>query len=117
MHAQHYVLQWRLQRKKRAVDAELAAAELVAEGITAEVEFGQKIFLDQLDAEQSVSDAKVRQLQAQQSIMTNHFRLLAAIGQLDANAIGLADELSPIQEAESPRDIFTGFLPLADLPE
>ena len=103
--------------QKRAVDAELAAAELVAEGITAEVEFGQKIFLDQLDAEQSVSDAKVRQLQAQQAVMINHFRLLAAIGQLDASAIGLAEDLPSIQDAIAPRDVFTGFLPLADLPE
>ena len=103
--------------QKRAVDAELAAAELVAEGITAEVEFGQKIFLDQLDAEQSVSDAKVRQLQAQQAVMINHFRLLAAIGQLDASAIGLAEVLPSIQDALAPRDVFTGFLPLADLPE
>ena len=73
--------------------------------------------MDQLDAEQSVSDAKVRQLQAQQAVMINHFRLLAAIGQLDASAIGLAEELPSIQDALAPRDVFTGFLPLADLPE
>lgn len=100
-----------------AVEVELEAAVLVAEGISAEVEFGQKIFLDQLDAEQSVSDAKVRKIQTQQNIMLNHFRLLAAMGELDAKLMGMADILPALEDEPSPRDVFTGLLPLADLPE
>lgn len=103
--------------QSEAVDVELEAAELVAEGIRAEVEFGQKIFLDQLDAEQSVSDAKVRKIQAQQSIMINHFRLLASMGELDSELLGVTDVLPSLESEPSPRDVFTGLLPLADLPE
>ena len=103
--------------QREAVDVELAAAELVAEGISAEVEFGQKIFLDQLDAEQSVSDAKVRQIQTQQNIMINHFRLLASMGELNAALVGITDVLPALEDEPSPRDVFTGVLPLADLPE
>ena len=103
--------------QKQAVQAEVDAALLVAEGIAAEVEFGQKIVLDQLDAEQSVSDAKLRMLQTQREIMTNHYRLLAAIGMLNDKAVGLEGSLISLDDAGDVPDVFTGFLPLADLPE
>ncbi len=102
--------------QKAAVEAELQAAELVAEGISAEVEYGQKIFLDQLDAEQSVSDAKLRLLQTQREIMSNHYRLLAAIGSLNGAAVSLDGMLVPLSETPDAKDVFRGFLPLADLP-
>ena len=99
------------------MESELDAALLVAEGISAEVEFGQKIFLDQLDAEQSVSDAKLRLLQAKREIMFNHYRLLAAVGMLDDSAVGLDGLLPSLDDEPEARDVFTGFLPIADLPE
>jgi outer membrane protein len=105
------------QSQQQAVEAELDAAELVAQGIKAEVEYGQKIFLDQLDAEQSVSDAKLRLLQSQRDIMVNHYRLLAAIGMLDDAAVSLGGQLMKLDDMPEARDVFTGFLPLADLPE
>ena len=105
------------QSQKQAVEAELSAAELVAKGIQAEVEYGQKIFLDQLDAEQSVSDAKLRLLQAQREIMINHYRLLAATGMLDDAAVALDGQLMTLDDMPEARDVFTGFLPLADLPD
>ena len=103
--------------QKQAVQAEVDAALLVAEGIAAEVEFGQKIVLDQLDAEQSVSDAKLRMLQTQREIMINHYRLLAAIGLLNDAAVGLDGLLVSLDESGDVPDVFTGFLPLADLPK
>ena len=103
--------------RQEAVESELDAALLVAEGISAEVEFGQKIFLDQLDAEQSVSDAKLRLLQAKREIMFNHYRLLAAVGMLDDSAVGLDGMLPSLDDEPEARDVFTGFLPIADLPE
>ena len=90
---------------------------MVAQGIKAEVEYGQKIFLDQLDAEQSVSDAKLRLLQSQREIMVNHYRLLAAIGMLDDAAVSLDGQLMSLDDMPEARDVFKGFLPLADLPE
>ena len=103
--------------QKQAVEAELKAAILVADGIRAEVEFGQKIFLDQLDAEQSVSDAKVRLLRAEQAIMIGRYRLLAALGKLDTKAVGLDGLVERLEDMPDAKDVFTGFLPIADLPE
>lgn len=112
---------WRSLRsaiaQRQAVVTELNAAELVAEGIRTEVEFGQKIFLDQLDAEQSVSDAKVRLVQADEAIMLNRYRLLAALGQLDAEAIGMSGQIIELDDLDDPADVFTRLLPVADLPE
>lgn len=103
--------------QRHAVEAELAAAELVADGIKTEVEFGQKIFLDQLDAEQSVSDAKVRLLQADQSIMLNSYRLLASLGGLTLDDVGLAGQFDSLDALQDPADVFQGFLPRAELPQ
>ena len=112
---------WRTLRstyaQRNATEAELAAAELVAEGIRTEVEFGQKIFLDQLDAEQSVSDAKVRLVEVKQSIMLNQYRLLSALGQLDLAAFGLSSQLGSLDDLSDPADVFTGFLPVAETPQ
>ena len=112
---------WRTLRstiaQRSATEAELVAAELVAEGIRTEVEFGQKIFLDQLDAEQSVSDAKVRMVEVKQAIMLNHYRLLSALGELDLDAFGLASQAKSLDDLADPADVFTGFLPVADAPQ
>ena len=112
---------WRTLRstiaQRSATEAELVAAELVAEGIRTEVEFGQKIFLDQLDAEQSVSDAKVRMVEVKQAIMLNHYRLLSALGELDLDAFGLASQAKSLDDLADPADVFTSFLPVADAPQ
>ena len=112
---------WRTLRstiaQRRATEAELVAAELVAEGIRTEVEFGQKIFLDKLDAEQSVSDAKVRMVEVKQAIMLNHYRLLSALGELDLDAFGLASQAKSLDDLADPADVFKGFLPVADTPQ
>ena len=112
---------WRTLRstiaQRSATEAELVAAELVAEGIRTEVEFGQKIFLDQLDAEQSVSDAKVRMVEVKQAIMLNHYHLLSALGELDLDAFGLASQAKSLDDLADPADVFTSFLPVADAPQ
>ena len=43
----------------------------MAEGTANEVEFGLKTILDQLDAEQDLSDAELRFAQAQQALVLN----------------------------------------------
>ena len=112
---------WRSLRstyaQRDATESELVAAELVAEGIRTEVEFGQKIFLDQLDAEQSVSDAKVRLVEVKQSIKLNQYRLLSALGSLDLAAFGLEAQAKTLDDLSDPADVFTGFLPVADTPQ
>ena len=49
--------------------------------------------------------------------MMNRYRLLAALGQLDADAIGLSGQLIELDDLADPADVFTRLLPVADLPE
>ena len=69
-----------------AVMREQEAAELVNKGTATEVEFGLKTILDQLDTEQSVSDANLRMLRSRQAVLTTAYALLLSTGELNAAA-------------------------------
>ena len=98
--------------QETAVEDELAASRLVAEGIATEFQFGQKTTLDVLDAEQDVSDAELRFVNARHGILIAGFRLQAAMGQLTAGAMGMDDELGPLDNMPV-RDIkYKSYLPL-----
>ena len=100
------------QAQMAAVEAELAASQLVAEGITTEFQFGQKTTLDVLDAEQDVSDAELRMINARHAIFQAGFRLQAAMGQLTASAFGMADQLGPLDDMPV-RDVkYKSYMPL-----
>ena len=100
------------QAQMAAVEAELAASQLVAEGITTEFQFGQKTTLDVLDAEQEVSDAELRMINARHAIFQAGFRLQAAMGQLTASALGMADQLGPLDDMPV-RDVkYKSYMPL-----
>ena len=100
------------EAQQDAVEAELAASRLVAEGITTEFQFGQKTTLDVLDAEQDVSDAELRMINARHAILQARFRLQAAMGQLTASALGMADQLGPLDDIPV-RDVkYKSYLPL-----
>ena len=98
--------------QETAVEDELAASRLVAEGISTEFQFGQKTTLDVLDAEQDVSDAELRFVNARHAILIAGFRLQAAMGQLTAGAMGMDDELGPLDNMPV-RDVkYKSYLPL-----
>lgn len=100
------------EAQQDAVEAELAASRLVAEGITTEFQFGQKTTLDVLDAEQDVSDAELRAVNARHAILLAGFRLQAAMGQLTAGALGMGDQLGPL-DTMPVRDVkYKSYLPL-----
>ena len=100
------------QAQMAAVEAELAASQLVAEGITTEFQFGQKTTLDVLDAEQDVSDAELRMINARHAIFQAGFRLQVAMGQLTASALGMADQLGPLDDMPV-RDVkYKSYMPL-----
>ena len=63
-----------------AVQAEVEASRLVADGIRNEFEFGQKTSLDVQDAEQDVNDAELRLVSAQHDLLLSAYRLQAALG-------------------------------------
>lgn len=86
----------------RAVEAELKAASLVAEGTANEVEFGLKTLLDQLDAEQGLSDAELRYVQAQHALLLNGYDLARATGQLSVNSFSLVETLPKLDSISDP---------------
>ena len=83
-----------------SVEAEINAARLVAQGTASEVEYGLKTFLDQLDAEQSLSDTELRLVQTQEAIILNGYRLLQEIGRLSVEMF-LPDDILPALDSIS----------------
>ena len=99
-----------------AVAAEVDAANLVLAGISSEVEFGLKTFLDELDAESGVNSALLRQVQTRQSVLTSAYRLKNALGQLSAaefalnsDGSGLDDLVDPVSDYGQPFEFFSDF--------
>ena len=85
-----------------SVEAEIRAARLVASGTASEVEYGLKTFLDQLDAEQLLSDTELRLVQTQEAIVLNGYRLLQATGQLSVEMFLPADILPALDSINDP---------------
>lgn len=95
-----------------AVNVEMKALRLVAEGINNEFQFGQKTTLDLLDAEQDVNDAEMRQVDAEHAVLMASFRLRAASGSLTARSFGLDDVYAPLDEMEPIEPRFKRWIPL-----
>jgi outer membrane protein len=95
-----------------AVQSELKALRLVAEGINNEFQFGQKTTLDLLDAEQDVNDAEMRRVNADHAVLMASFRLRAASGTLSARSFGLDDVYGPLDQMEPIQPRFKRWVPL-----
>ena len=95
-----------------AVQVELRALRLVAEGINNEFQFGQKTTLDLLDAEQDVNDAEMRRVDADHAVLMASFRLRVASGTLTARSFGLDDVYGPLEEMEPIEPRFKRWIPL-----
>lgn len=97
----------------QAVETELVAARLVAEGTATEVEFGLKTFLDQLDAEQDMSDVELRRVQAQQAFVLNGYEVLRATGQLAVSLFALSEVPPALDLISDPSSRYPYILPIA----
>ena len=95
-----------------AVNVELKALRLVAEGINNEFQFGQKTTLDLLDAEQDVNDAEMRRVDADHAVLMASFRLRVASGTLTARSLGLDDVYGPLDEMQPIEPRFKRWIPL-----
>ena len=93
-----------------AVESEVIAAELAAEGTAAEVEFGLKTFLDGLDADNALNDARLRALQTRQSVLLRAYQLQEAVGRLTPASLGI-DGVQEPENIADPEPYFTGMLP------
>ena len=96
-----------------AVQSEMVAAKLVAEGTATEVEYGLKTVLDQLDAEQDLSDVELRYVQAQQAFILNAYDVLRSTGQLSVSLFALGDVPPSVDSISDPSSRYPYILPIA----
>jgi TolC family type I secretion outer membrane protein len=81
-----------LQAARAAIvarDAQQQAAELALEGVRREAEVGKRTTLDVLDAEQELLDARVSHITAERDVKVASLRVLSAMGEMTAEALGL----------------------------
>jgi outer membrane protein len=68
------------------------AAEIALSGVQEEQKVGQRTTLDVLDQQQTLLDAQETLINARRGRIVASFSLLSSIGQLTAEALGLATE-------------------------
>ncbi len=73
-----------------ALTAQVAAAQIAAEGTRQQALVGTATVLDSLTSEQNLLQAEVNLVGAQHDAVLNSFALLAAVGRLNARDLGLA---------------------------
>ena len=90
----------KIQRK--AFAAEVEAYQLVVDATKSEVEFGIKTFLDQLESEDDLKNAKLGELRASHSVLLTGYQLLQSIGALTAQNLGVGDALVSLDSLKVP---------------
>jgi len=86
----------------RAGRQEVSAARLAFEGVQEEAKVGARTTLDVLDAEQEVLDARSNLAAAQHDEHVAAYGLLAAIGKLTVEHLGLDLGLAPVSGGDAP---------------
>ncbi|MEM8785929.1 MAG: TolC family outer membrane protein [Pseudomonadota bacterium] len=104
---------WESLRAARAVivstSEQVRANTIAFEGVQQEARVGSRTTLDVLDAEQELLDAKVSLVEAQRDEYVAAYSLLAAIGGLTAEGIGLSTAVyDPTENFERVRNKFIG---------
>jgi len=93
----------------RAADSETTAQNLVLSGIIEEQKVGQATTLDVLNAQQTLLSARVAFVTAQHDRVVASYTLLAAIGKLNAETLGLdVASYDPVQHYVQVRDKWGG---------
>ncbi len=89
--------------------SQVEATNVALTGVREEANVGQRTTLDVLNAEQELFDARVNLVVAERDQVVASYSLLAAIGELNAQALGLAvDVYHPELHYEQVRDKWTG---------
>ena len=73
----------------KAAEKELSTAKIAALGIKKENEFGAKTILDVLDADIEVVNSEINLWQAKSETVLASFKLLASIGMLNTESLGI----------------------------
>jgi outer membrane protein len=72
-----------------AAESEVRAAGIALQGVRREALGGQRTTIDVLNAQQDLTNARSRQIQAQRDRVIASYTLLSAIGRLDVRSLGL----------------------------
>jgi outer membrane protein TolC len=83
----------RIESRKKQVDA----AEIALEGVTEENRVGERTVLDVLDQEQELLNAEVDLVRAKRDVVVASYRVLAAVGDLSPDFVGLDVEPYPAE--------------------
>lgn len=92
-----------------AAHAQVTASQLALSGVTEERRVGQRTTLDVLNAQQEVIDARIALVTAQRNRVVASFSLMSAIGDLNAQRLGLrVARYKPQQHYKAVRDKWFG---------
>jgi outer membrane protein len=110
---QTVVQSWgQLEAAKAQIDstqAQVAAAEIALNGVREEARVGQRTTLDVLNAQQELVNARVSLVTAQRDRVVASYTLLAAVGRLSAQVLGLAVQIyDPVVHYHQVRDSWVG---------
>ncbi len=87
--------------QQKATAAEVKAYQMLVDATKIEVEFGNKTLLDQLDSEDELKNAKLREWRASHSVLLTGYQLLQSIGALTAQNLGVGDALIPLESLQA----------------
>jgi outer membrane protein len=110
---QNVVQSWGLLQADKAnieaTQAQVQAAEIALNGVREEARVGQRTTLDVLNAQQTLVNARVAVVTAQHDRVVASYTLLAAVGRLSPQVLGLRVPVyNPIVHYQQVRDAWTG---------
>jgi outer membrane protein len=85
------------------------ASQLALNGVIEERNVGQRTTLDVLNAQATVLDAQVAQIQAQRNLVVSSYALASAVGRLTASRLGLnVRQHDPEEHYNAVKDLWYG---------
>ncbi|MEA3073318.1 MAG: outer membrane protein, partial [Alphaproteobacteria bacterium] len=92
-----------------ATTAQVNAAEIALNGVREEARVGQRTTLDVLNAQQTLVNARVALVTAQRDRVVASYTLLAAVGSLSPQVLGLGTEVyDSMVHYQQVRDVWGG---------
>jgi outer membrane protein len=92
-----------------ATTAQVTAAEVALNGVREEARVGQRTTLDVLNAQQALVNARVALVTAQRDRVVASYTVLAAVGSLSPQVLGLRIEVyDPVVHYQQVRDAWAG---------
>ncbi len=92
-----------------AAQSQVASSEVALNGVREEARVGQRTTLDVLNAQQALVNARVQLVTAQHDRVVASYNLLAAVGRLSPQVLGLSTSVyDPMVHYQQVRDAWTG---------